>query len=85
MKIPNLQQIRETIQGNIIAENLAAESSGDPKQLHNGMAVVPEGTLWALVQWLQEVQLPGIAHYMGAESDEYKKFDKIYQEITRFT
>jgi len=72
MKIPNLQQIRETIQGQIVAESLVNQSNGDTQQLHNGMAVVPESTMWRLLTWLQDELLPKIEQHRGKDSDEYK-------------
>jgi len=81
MKIPNLQKIRETIQGQIIAESLAGQSNGNTQQLHNGMAVVPESTLWALVQWMQEVQLPKIEQHRGKDSIEYKNYTGIRDAV----
>lgn len=70
-KLPNLQSIRDTIRGNIMAEKLAKQSAGDATPLHNGMAVVPESSMVSLIYWLHEVILPKIEQTRGVDSVEY--------------
>jgi hypothetical protein len=71
MKITNLQQIKDTIRGNIIADNLANQSNGNEQPLHNGIAIVPESTMWRMVTWLHEIILPRIAKSRGVDSEDY--------------
>lgn len=80
-KLPNLQQIRDTVRGNIMAANLAKQSGGDPQALHNALAVVPETTMWRLMIWLHEIILPKIAQSKGVDSDEYKNHEGIRDAV----
>jgi hypothetical protein len=80
-KIPNLQQIRDTIRGNIMSENIGKQSNGNTQQLHNATAIVPESTMWRLVTWLHEVHLPKVAHHRGINSEEYKNYVAIRDAV----
>lgn len=74
MKIPSLQSIQDTIRGNLLAENLVKQTNGNRQGLHNGIAIVPESTMWRLVQWIHEIILPKVLASRGADSDEYKNY-----------
>lgn len=80
-KLQTLQAIRDTIRGNIKAEKLAKQSAGNTEPLHNAIAIVPESTMWALVQWLHEVILPKVALHRGEESEEYKNYTGVRDAV----
>lgn len=80
-KLPNLQQIRDTVRGAIMAANLAKQSNGNTQQLHNALAVVPESKMYNLMIWLHEVLLPKIAQSRGVDSDEYKNHEAIRDAV----
>lgn len=81
MKLHSLQSIRDTIRGNIMAENVAKQANGDDKKLHNALAMVPESEMWRLVTWLHEILLPKVALHRGADSDEYKNYVAIRDAV----
>jgi hypothetical protein len=80
-KLPTLEKIKEGIRYQTALQNVTAQSNGDSKALHNAMAVVPEGEMWRMVQWLHEIILPKVAEFRGVDSVEYKNYCTVRDSV----
>ena len=77
----NKNKILNDLHKQVIAANLTAQSNGDTKTLINGLAVVPEGMTWRVVQRLHNEVLPKIKMHRGESDVEYTFYTDVQDSL----